>query len=151
MHQGRITLDKDTAPDERTDAPEDNTELVNTERCGRGCHALRVAQYSVPLKGSPRYLALSKWRDRYQADHPTWTQALSRRPETSPAHLAAHIEEEIVHLRHALLPQGAGPASAAAIQQVLQDNAIAPVPSLRTIYRVLQRRAKEVTQPTSMT
>jgi len=59
MHQGRITLDKDTAPDERTDAPEDNTELVNTERCGRGCHALRVAQYSVPLKGSPRYLALS--------------------------------------------------------------------------------------------
>src|SRR5712691_11638689 len=59
MHQGRITLDKDTAPDERTDAPEDNTELVDTERCGRGCHALRVAQYSVPLKGSPRYLALS--------------------------------------------------------------------------------------------
>ncbi len=93
---------------------------------------------------------LYKWRDRYQADHPTWTQALSRRPETSPAQLAAHIEEEIVHLRHALLPQGAGPASAATIQQVLQAKAIAPVPSLRTIYRVLQRRAKEVTQPTSI-
>ena len=91
-----------------------------------------------------------KWRDRYQADHPTWTQALSRRPETRPAHLAAHIEEEIVHLRHALLPQGAGRASAATIQQVLQAQAIAPVPSLRTIYRVLQRRAKEVTQPPSM-
>ena len=51
MPQSRITLDKDTAPDERADAPEDNTELVDTERCGRGCHALRVAQYSVPLKG----------------------------------------------------------------------------------------------------
>ena len=93
---------------------------------------------------------LYKWRDRYQADHPTWTQALSRRPETSPAQLAAYIEEEIVHLRHALLPPGAGPASAATIQRALQANAIAPVPSLRTIYRVLQRRAKEVTQPTSI-
>ena len=93
---------------------------------------------------------LYKWRDRYQADHPTWTQELSRRPETSPTQLAAHIEEEIVHLRHALVPQSAGPASAAAIQQVLKDKAIAPVPSLRTIYRVLQRHAKEVTQPTSM-
>ena len=93
---------------------------------------------------------LYKWRDRYQADNPTWTQEVSRRPETSPAQLAAHIEEEIVHLRHALLPLGAGPASAATIQQVLKDKAIEPVPSLRTIYRVLQRRAKEVTQPTSM-
>ena len=93
---------------------------------------------------------LYKWRGHYQADHPTWTQALSRRPETSPAQLAAHIAEEIVHLRHALLPQGAGPASAATIQQALQAKALAPVPSLRTIYRVLQRRAKEVTQPTSM-
>jgi len=93
---------------------------------------------------------LYKWRDRYQADHPAWTQALSRRPETSPAQLAAHIEEEIVHLRHALLPLGAGPASAATIQQALQAKAIAPVPALRTIYRVLQRRAKEVTQPPSM-
>lgn len=93
---------------------------------------------------------LYKWRDRYQADQPTWPQALSRRPETSPAQLAAHIEEEIVHLRHALLPQGAGPASAATIQQALQDQAITPVPSLRTIYRVLQRRAKEVTHPTSI-
>ena len=93
---------------------------------------------------------LYKWRDRYQADNPTWTQEVSRRPETSPAQLSEPIEEEIVHLRHALLPQGAGPASAAAIQQVLKDKAIEPVPSLRTIYRVLQRRAKEVTQPTSM-
>ena len=59
MRQGRITLHKDTAPDERTDAPEDDPQLVDAERCGRGCHALRVAQDLVPLKGAPRYLALS--------------------------------------------------------------------------------------------
>jgi transposase-like protein len=93
---------------------------------------------------------LYKWRDRYQADNPTWTQEWSRRPETSPAQLSAPIEEDIMHLRHALLPQSAGPASAAAIQQALKDKASAPVPSLRTIYRVLQRHAKEVTQPRSM-
>jgi hypothetical protein len=34
MCQGRLTLDKDTAPDEWTDAPEDDTELVDAERCG---------------------------------------------------------------------------------------------------------------------
>ena len=73
-----------------------------------------------------------------------------RRQFQGDTQLAAHIEEEIVHLRHALLPLGAGPASAATIQQALQAKAIAPVPSLRTIYRVLQRRAKEVTQPPSM-
>ena len=33
--------------------------MVDTERCSSGCHALRVAQARVPLKGSPRYLALS--------------------------------------------------------------------------------------------
>ena len=45
---------------------------------------------------------LYKWRDRYQADNPTWTQEVSRRPETSPAQLSEPIEEEIGHLRHAL-------------------------------------------------
>src|SRR6266702_6819901 len=59
---------------------------------------------------------LYKWRDRYQADNPTWTQEWSRRPETRPAQLSAPIAEEIMHLRYALLPQSAGPASAAAIQ-----------------------------------
>jgi hypothetical protein len=33
--------------------------LVNAEWCSSGSHALRVAQRIMPLKGSPRYLALS--------------------------------------------------------------------------------------------
>jgi hypothetical protein len=57
--QGHLTLDKDSAPDKWTNAPEDDAKLVDAEGCGSGCHALRVVQRSVPLKGSPRYLALS--------------------------------------------------------------------------------------------
>jgi hypothetical protein len=59
MRQGGIAGHQHPTPDEWTDAAQDDTELVDTERCGSGCHALRVAQDLVPLKGSPRYLALS--------------------------------------------------------------------------------------------
>jgi hypothetical protein len=93
---------------------------------------------------------LYKWRDRYQADDPTWAQEVSRRPMTSPAKLAATLEQAIVRLRQTAVSPGAEPANAAAIWQALKDKAIGPVPSLRTIYRVLQRHTKEVTHPPSM-
>jgi putative transposase len=93
---------------------------------------------------------LYKCRDRYQADNPSWAQEISRRPMTSPAKLSATLEEEIVRLRQRLSSTGSGPASAAAIRQALEDMAIEPVPSLRTIYRVLQRHEKEVTDSPSM-
>jgi hypothetical protein len=59
VREGHIAPDKHLAPDEWADAPEDDAELVDAERCERGRHALRVARRIVPLKGSPRYLALS--------------------------------------------------------------------------------------------
>ena len=93
---------------------------------------------------------LYKWRDRYQADDPTWAQEVSRRPMTSPAKLSATLEQAILRLRQTALSTGAGPANAAAIRQALKATAIGPVPSLRTIYRVLRRHAKEVTHPPSM-
>ena len=93
---------------------------------------------------------LYKWRDRYQADDPTWAQEASRRPTTSPAKLSAPLEEEIVRLRRASLSTGSRPASATAIRQALKDKIIEPIPSLRTIYRVLERHKKEVTQTPSM-
>ena len=50
---------------------------------------------------------LYKWRDRYQAADPTWAQEVSRRPTTSPAKLAATLEEKIVHLlQTAAIPGG---------------------------------------------
>ena len=92
---------------------------------------------------------LYKWRDRYQADDPTWAQEVSRRPMTSPAKLSITLEQDILRLRQTALSTGAGPTNAAAIRQALKDQTIGPVPSLRTIYRVLQRHEKEVTHPPS--
>ena len=93
---------------------------------------------------------LYKWRDRYQADDPTWAQEVSRRPTTSPAKLSATLEEKIVHLLQTAVSTGAGPTSAAAIRPALKDTGVEHSPSRRTIYRVLQRHAKEVTHPLSM-
>lgn len=93
---------------------------------------------------------LYKWRDRYQAGDPTWAQEVSRRPATSPSKLSTTLEEKIVYLRQTAVSTGAGPASAATIRQALKDTGVEPVPSRRTIYRVLQRHEKEVTHPLSM-
>jgi hypothetical protein len=55
--QGGLAGHQHPTPDERADITQDDTELVDAERCGRGCHALRVAQRITPLKGAgvPEY------------------------------------------------------------------------------------------------
>jgi hypothetical protein len=66
LPQSRLAAYQHPALDERTDALQDDAQLVDTTRCGSGCHALRVAQRVVSLKGSPWYLALSaKRRNRW--------------------------------------------------------------------------------------
>lgn len=42
---------------------------------------------------------LYKWKNRYQAAEPTWSQERSRRPKTSPGKTLVAIEAEIVRLR----------------------------------------------------
>src|SRR5438132_8642374 len=97
VREGHITLDKHPAPDEWTNASEDDAELVDTERCGRGCHALRVLQRSVLLKGSPRYLALSNFfadaiaYQRVPGDHPDMYRQIHQR-----------LHDNLVQLRTAL-------------------------------------------------
>jgi hypothetical protein len=59
VREGHLAPDKYPTPDERTHAPEDNAELVDAEWYHSCRHTLRVAHRIVPLKGSPRYLALS--------------------------------------------------------------------------------------------
>ena len=59
VRQGRLAGHQHPTPDERADTTQDDTELVDAEQWSSGSHALRVAQRGVPLKGSPRYLALS--------------------------------------------------------------------------------------------
>ena len=87
---------------------------------------------------------LYKWRDRYQADDPHWAKELTRRPRTTPAKTPKTIAQAIVSLRRALCQSGQG-CGAAAIQQGLAQHGLEPVPSQRTIYRILQRHQKEVT------
>jgi transposase-like protein len=86
---------------------------------------------------------LYKWRDRYLANDSSWSDELSRRPRTTPTQTPKHIEQTVVSLRDTLAQNGKD-CGAAAIKQALEQQGVEPVPSPRTIYRILQRHAKEV-------
>lgn len=92
---------------------------------------------------------LYKWRNRYRANHPTWVQERSRRPRSNARQLPGHLEALIVHLARSLASRETGRASVREITQALKEQAIAPLPSRRTIYRVLQRHDTEVNEPIS--
>ena len=101
-----------------------------------------------PIEDICRELACSKswlytWRERYLATDPSWSAALSRSPRTTPTKTPQRIEQGVVALRHTLAQHGKG-CGAASIQQALAQQGIAPVPSQRTMYRILHRYAKEV-------
>jgi hypothetical protein len=52
------------------------------------------------------------------------------------------MEQSVVTLRRTLVHSGQR-GSATAIQQGLQQQGLEPIPSLRTIYRILQRHEQE--------
>jgi putative transposase len=85
---------------------------------------------------------LYKWKARYQADNPGWATGLSTQPRHKPSQTPEPMEQRVVTLRRTLGQSGQR-GSAAAIQQGLQQQGIEPIPSLRTIYRILQRYAQE--------
>jgi transposase-like protein len=91
---------------------------------------------------------LYKWRDRYQADDPTWAQEQTRRPRSNPRQTPATIAEAIIHLYQAWESQGSGRISIATIWQALKEQDIDPLPSRRTIYRIVRRHSKEVNRDT---
>jgi transposase-like protein len=101
----------------------------------------KIADICKAIGGSKSWLY--KWRDRYQADDPHWAKELTRRPRTTPANTPQTIEQAVVSLRRALCHRGQG-CGAAAIQQGLAPHGLEPVPSQRTIYRMLHRHQKEV-------
>ena len=87
---------------------------------------------------------LYKWRDRYLATDPSWSAELSRSPRTTPTKTPQRIAQVVVALRQTLAQHGKG-CGAASIQQALAQQGIEPMPSQRTIYRILHRYDKEVT------
>ena len=101
-----------------------------------------------PIEDICRELACSKswlytWRDRYQATDLSWSAARSRRPRTTPTKTPQRIAQVVVALRQTLAQHGTD-CGAASIQQALAQQGIEPVPSQRTIYRILHRDAKEM-------
>src|SRR5262249_17728211 len=74
---------------------------------------------------------LYKWKNRYQAAEPTWSQERSRRLKTTPARTPEAIEAEITRLRQTLSPDGSEPVSARVIRDHLCHHSIAAIPSLR--------------------
>ena len=86
---------------------------------------------------------LYKWKNRYQAAEPTWSQERSRRPKTTPSKTPEAIEAAIIALRQTLSPDGSETVSARVIRDHLRHHPIASLPSLRTIYRILNRQTKE--------
>src|SRR6516225_11722650 len=86
---------------------------------------------------------LYKWKNRYQATDPAWSQERSRRPATTPAKTPEAIEAEIVALRQVLSPDGSETVSARVIREHLRHHPLASRPSLRTISRILNRQTTE--------
>jgi transposase-like protein len=91
---------------------------------------------------------LYKWRDRYQANDPTWAQEQTRRPKSNPRQTLDTIAEAIIHLYQAWESQESGRPSVATIWQALKEQGLAPLPSRRTIYRIVQRHSKEANRDT---
>jgi transposase len=85
---------------------------------------------------------LYKWKARYQADDLEWAKSVSTQPQQKPSQLPQRIQQRVVELRRTSTPSGK-PASAEAIQQELKQQGIKPIPSRRTIYRMLQRHDQE--------
>jgi hypothetical protein len=85
---------------------------------------------------------LYTWKARYRANDPEWATGLSTQPRRKPRQTPQPIEQSVVKLCRTLVQSGKR-GSATAIQQGLKQQGIAPIPSLRTIYRLLQHHEKE--------
>jgi hypothetical protein len=95
-----------------------------------------------------RHLACAKswryqWRQRYDAATPAWGQERSTRPQHSPTQTPEHVAPAIVSLYATLRHNGTG-GSATAIMQARTPQGIEPVPSRRTMYRIVRRHHQEV-------
>jgi len=82
---------------------------------------------------------LYKWVARHTPDDLTWCEDQSRRPHTSSHRTPAQTEEIVEMVRLSLYNKGLFCGNQA-IQWELEDMEIRPIPSLRTISRILCRR-----------
>lgn len=81
---------------------------------------------------------LYKWIKRYKSEDPFWYQEKSKRPNTITEKIPSEIEEAVKIIRFSLYNKNLF-YGAQAIQWELEELGIKPVPSLRTINRILSR------------
>ncbi len=86
---------------------------------------------------------LYKWRGRYDAQTPAWAQERSQRPKSHPTQTSESVERAVVSLHLTLGHNGTG-GGVTAITHALTQQGIEPVPSRRTIYRIVRRHHKGV-------
>jgi putative transposase len=82
---------------------------------------------------------LYKWLSRHIPDDSTWYEDLSRRPLISPHRTSAEIEKIVELVRWSLYNKGLFCGSQA-IRWEMEDMNVQPIPSIRTIDRILCRR-----------
>lgn len=95
---------------------------------------------------------LYRWRHRFNATMTKtgWEKERSRRPVKSPSKTPDAILKEIARLEKEWSRNGQSSCAVPFIQQALKQQGILPVPSRRTIYRILSRHYKEVNESTAM-
>lgn len=79
-----------------------------------------------------------KWLRRFESGDPNWFQDRSRRPLRSPASTSQEIEQVVIAVRRGLRSQDLF-HGAQAIRWELEDLGVEPLPSVRTIGRILAR------------
>lgn len=84
-----------------------------------------------------------KWLERWQTGDPQWYQEHSRAPSQCPGRTPEEIEEIVEHVRLWLYNRGEF-CGAQVIRWEMEDQGVVPLPSLRTIGRILVRH--ELTQ-----
>lgn len=86
-----------------------------------------------------------KYRRRFESEGPPGLVERSRRPHSSPGATSREIEEEIVRLRKELEVDNG--AEAIGWHLARRAPELGPVPSARTVHRILVRRGLVVAQP----
>jgi len=86
---------------------------------------------------------LYKWRRRDDATTATWAQERSTRPTTSPTPTPAHVVQTLVSLYDRFRHNGTRGSATTIIPALIQPG-IEPVPSQRTMYRLIRRYHTEV-------
>lgn len=81
---------------------------------------------------------LYKWVKRYNESDTSWCEDHSRRPKVTPRRTSSGIEEIVKRVRHTLYSHDQF-CGAQAILWELEDMQITPLPSVRTINRILVR------------